>query len=164
MSNLFVNKSTSSPSKDLSISSFEYVFADEKLTTIGDYAFANCSRVTTFERTFNSRSNFKTIGDYAFLNCSNVESFQYTFSECNNLTTIGEGIFDGCSNVTNFEGTFRNCSNLVGKAPELWLRVEDGTEENGYIGIPDGNECFGGCTKLDNYEDIPDYWKQLLPQ
>lgn len=35
---------------------------------------------------------------------------------------------------------------------------------NGYIGIPTGGECFAECTKLDNYEDIPDYWKQLGSQ
>ena len=113
---------------------------------------------------FEEYTSLKVIGDYAFANCSNVESFEGAFFECSNLETIGEGIFDGCDNVTNFKGTFKKCYNLTGKAPELWLRVEGGTEENGYKGIPDGNECFEGCGKLDNFVDIPEYWKQLLPE
>lgn len=29
--------------------------------------------------------------------------------------------------------------------------------------VPDGESCFGGCTKLDNYEDIPEYWSREMP-
>ena len=28
--------------------------------------------------------------------------------------------------------------------------------------VPDGESCFGGCTKLDNYEDIPEYWSKYM--
>ena len=133
------------------------------LTTIGDYAFANCSSVTSFESAFGNCYNLTTIGDYAFANCSSVTSFGEAFESCGNLTTIGKHIFEGCDNVESYICTFNGCFNLTGKAPELWLRVPNG-EENDYIGIPDGKSCFGGCEKLDNYDDIPEYWSGILEE
>lgn len=49
---------------------------------------------------FEEYTSLKVIGDYAFANCTNVESFEGTFNGCSNLETIGEGIFDGCDDVT----------------------------------------------------------------
>ena len=144
-----------------SVTSFDGNFLGcSNLTTIGDYAFANCSNVISFDKTFSGCSNLETIGDYAFANCSSVTSFDGNFLGCSNLTTIGEHIFEGCESVESYKATFNACYNLTGKAPELWLKVPNG-EENGYVGIPDGESCFGGCTKLDNYEDIPEYWSKV---
>lgn len=46
-------------------------------------------------------------------------------------------------------GTFSGCYNLTGNAPELWTR--DNVQNSYY--------CFSGCSKLDNYTEIPDTWK-----
>ena len=54
--------------------------------------------------------------------------------------------------------TFANCTNLVGDAPELW-ELGTNSEENDYQGSPDGYGCFYNCTNLENYDDIPNYWK-----
>ena len=128
------------------------------LTTIGDYAFANCSNVTSFESVFYGLSNLTTIGDYAFANCSNVTSFHNTFSGCSNLETIGEHMFAGCTSVESYRFTFIGCGNLTGKAPKLWL-TGDNSKENGFKGTPDGYNCFMGCEGLENYNEIPEYWK-----
>ena len=109
-----------------------------------------------------SGSGITSIPDKMFMNCTKITSFSFAFYQCEDLTTIGERIFEGCDNVESYECTFGRCFNLTGKAPELWLRVPNG-EENDYIGIPDGEGCFGGCEKLDNYDVIPEYWGLLRP-
>lgn len=53
---------------------------------------------------------------------------------------------------------FSNCTSLTGNAIPLWLSVPNG-EANGYRGIPDGMNCFYNCTMLNDYEQIPGYWK-----
>ena len=139
--------------------SFQNCFnGSTNLETIGDYAFANCSSVTSFELAFYGCSNLETIGDYAFANCSSVESFRQCFYGCTSLETIGEHMFEGCESVKSYEITFHGCTSLTGKAPELWLTGTN-SEGNYYAGEPDGRNCFLGCTGLENYDDIPDYWK-----
>ena len=146
-----------------SVKSFKDCFRDlESLTIIGDYAFSNCSNVESFGGCFSGCTNLTTIGDYIFSNCNNVKYFSYTFVYCANLTTIGENIFKGCDNVESYEGTFGECSKLGGKAPQLWLTGTN-SKENDYIGTPNGVGCFFGCNLLDNYEEIPTYWKAEMP-
>ena len=84
-----------------------------------------------------------------------------TFAECTSLTSIPENLFENCTNVQNFEYTFYECTRLTGNAISLWERVENGSS-NGYIGIPDGNGCYYGCERLDDYNNIPDYWKKQM--
>ena len=143
--------------------SFESCFDGcTSLTTIGNYAFARCSSVESFEKYFEEYTSLTTIGDYAFAGCSSVESFERCFYNCTNLTAIGEYLFEGCKNVKSYNRTFYECENLKGKAPELWL-IGTNSEENYYIGTPNGENCFGGCTLVENYEKIPDYWKSTDP-
>ena len=139
------------------------IFRGSGITSIPDKMFINCTKITSFEDVFRECNNLTTIGDYAFANCSSVTSFERAFQNCNNLTTIGEHIFEGCDNVKSYIVTFEYCFNLTGKAPELWLKVPNG-EKNDYIGTPDGKGCFGGCEKLDNYDDIPEYWSIILKE
>ncbi len=107
-----------------------------------------------------SGSAITSIPDRMFANCTKITSFERAFEDCGNLQTIGEGVFDGCKNVTSYVGTFADCTNLTGKAPELWL-LGTNSKENNYQGSPDGEGCFYGCTGLDNYDEIPDYWKDV---
>ena len=145
---------TESSFKDLS-----YVdFGGSGIYAIPDNFFANCTNITSFGYSFESCENLETIGENIFFNCVNVRDFSSCFRDCVNLTTIPEGIFEGCTNVEDFTECFADCTSLTGKAPEIWLSVPNG-EKNGYIGIPDGNFCFVGCTGLDNYEQIPPYWR-----
>ena len=138
---------------------FEY---DTNITTIGNYAFANCTSVKSFKECFRELESLTTIGDYVFAGCSSVESFERCFYNCTNLAAIGEHLFEGCKNVKSYNRTFYECENLKGKAPELWL-IGTNSEENYYIGTPDGENCFGGCTLVENYEKIPNYWKGTDP-
>ena len=132
-------------------------FKRSGIQSIPDMMFYNCTNITNFDISFSNCNNLQSVGDNIFSKCTNITSFNSTFSSCGNLTNIGENIFYGCENVKEFCQTFYKCYNLEGNAPELWLRVVDG-EKNGYIGIPDGEGCYGGCEKLNNYEEIPEYW------
>ena len=93
-----------------------------------------------------------------FSNCPQVTSFKWTFYDCESLITIPQNLFDNCLKVKSFAMTFDNCTGLTGYAPELWTRGTN-TEGNSYQGIPDGCNCFCGCTGLSNYDIIPGYWK-----
>ena len=85
-----------------------------------------------------------------------------TFAECTSLTSIPENLFANCSNVANFVATFYECTALTGNSIPLWERVENGSS-SGYKGIPDGESCYYGCEGLEDYNNIPDYWKKEYP-
>ena len=138
-------------------------FSGSGIQSIPDKLFANCKNVKYFDYCFENCDNLETIGNYAFANCESVEDFSFFFYGLANLRTIGNYVFVNCKNVQSFEGCFYSCTNLKRKIPELWLMVPDG-QENGYIGIPDGIGCFCGCTNVENYEQIPDYWKANIPE
>ena len=110
-----------------------------------------------------SETGIQSIPDNFFAYCTNLKDFSSCFRECQNLTMIGKNIFYGCDNVKSYIYTFFRCINLEGKAPELWLTGTN-SEENDYEGSPNGMACFTDCTKLDNYDEIPPYWKKFIPQ
>ena len=128
------------------------------LTSIPEDLFANCPNVQSFEGTFQGCTNLTSIPKDLFANCPNVESFMRTFYECTSLTSIPENLFANCPNVESFRETFRGCTNLTGNPIPLWERVENGSS-NGYIGIPKGNACYYRCENLNDYNNIPDYWR-----
>ena len=58
---------------------------------IGDYAFSNCSSLTSITM----GDSVTSIGDYAFSNCSSLTSITIP----NSVTTIGSSAFSGCSSL-----------------------------------------------------------------
>lgn len=133
------------------------------LTNIPGNLFANCSNVKNFESTFKECSNLTSIPAKLFANCPNVMNFYSTFEGCSKLISIPEKLFDNCEEVEYFKRTFRGCNVLTGNAPKLWKRGTN-SEENSYIGEPNGAGCFAGCEGLENYNEIPDYWKYVQPE
>ena len=108
--------------------------SNNRVTSIGNYVFQDCSNLTTADFPLAI-----TIGEYAFGECSNlttvglplVTSTGYSaFAKCSNLTTvdlpsvtsIGKNTFLGCSSLTTVglplvtsigAGAFGDCSNLT---------------------------------------------------
>ena len=104
-------------------------YINDRVTTIGDYAFYFCSRLTTA-----SFPNVTSIGNYAFRSCSSLTTVSFpnatsignnAFCYCSSLTTasfpnatyIGSEAFGSCSSLKSFYlmGT-RVCSLMNSKA------------------------------------------------
>ena len=143
------------------------------LTTFGDYAFANCTKLTTGNSPstsggvgkFNIPSTVTTIGKGAFQNC------RFTIFTLNNnaMKTIPDNIFEGCINltsVTNSHGittignyAFSGCTNYGGWPSDAFpnaINIGIGAWQNtavvggdwnlSALTIPD--YMFNGCTSL----------------
>ncbi len=116
------------------------------LKTIG---LADCTNLTQIAQP--TESSFKDLSYVSFYRSG--------------ITSIPENFFAGCdwNKLTSLFRCFYECENLDGNAPELWLTGTN-TSDNEYQGKPDGQSCFYSCTGLDNYDDIPAYWKDPAQQ
>lgn len=107
------------------------------VTKIGDYAFYNCTNLTSIELP----SGVTEIGDYAFYNCTNLSSLTLP----SGVKEIGFSAFQGCKSLTSVtipsgvkyisSFTFRDCESL---------RFINLPSDLKYI----GEEAFYGCTGL----------------
>lgn len=104
---------------------------ENKLATIGEYAFYNCSSLEEFK----TCDTITTIGPFAFANCSRLESFELpselkriesgtfqgafgykdtTISLHDNIEFIGSNAFNNCSKLVKIEVSERDA------IPESW--------------------------------------------
>lgn len=94
-----------------------------------------------------------------------IVSMNYTLSNCINLTSVdSDFIYVNCGKLKSIEGCFSGCINLEGESPSLTYngqkyKLWELTEKNGYPYNINGRECFRGCTKLTDYDQIPANWK-----
>ena len=87
------------------------------LTTIGNYAFYDCDKLTTVT----IPATVETIGSYAFYSCNDLATVD--FSNADALTTIGSYAFYDCDKITSVtipatvetigQYAFYDCSNLA---------------------------------------------------
>ena len=96
----------------------ETITVDEEVynvTSIGKYAFANCTSLTSVT----IPNSVTSIGGYAFENCSSLTSVTIP----NSVTCIGEDAFYGCTSLPSItipnsvtsigNGAFQYCSSLT---------------------------------------------------
>ena len=91
------------------------IVIEDGVTSIGDYAFEDCSSLTSIT----IPDSVTSIGDYAFEYCSSLTSITIPDS----VTSIGWYAFKNCSNLTSItipnnvtsigNSAFRDCSNLT---------------------------------------------------
>jgi len=70
------------------------------VTSIGEYAFADCTSLTSVDIT----NSVNSIGPYAFFGCTSLTSVTIG----NSVTSIGTDAFLGCTSLTNFDGGSAN--------------------------------------------------------
>ena len=111
------------------------------VTSIGSYAFRNCSGLTSIE----IPSSVTSIGDSAFYNCSGLTSIEIPSS----VTSIGDSAFYNCSGLTSIEipssvtsignDAFYYCSSLTSiEIPSSVTSI--------------GSAVFSGCRGLTSIE------------
>ena len=133
------------------------------VTSIGNYAFAICTGLTSIT----IGNSVTSIGEYAFVGCTNLTSLTIP----NSITSIGSYAFYGCSSlafltigsgVTSIgEEAFNNCSNL---STINFNAVNCTIMGNGYGAYLNGNYLvsnnWGKLTTVnigDSVTTIPDY-------
>ena len=142
----------------------EVAFTATDVTTIGYYAFSDCSALTSITLP----DAVTTIGYYAFSNCSALTSItlpdavttigDYAFSDCSALTsitlpdavtTIGDGAFSGCKSLTDITVSSQNAyfrsvgGVLFDKQKKVLHTYPAGRKETSYI-VPESTETIGG--------------------
>lgn len=158
---------------------------DGEITKIGNYAFDECSKMTSIA----IPNSIKSIGEYAFRKCSALRSFefpdsvesigQYAFGWCSALTsihipngvkTIANNAFSVCSNVTSINipdslttiswGAFASCASLT--SIEIPERIESigGCAFNGCSQL---NTVIWKATRCEDFRYYDDYSDGRLP-
>ena len=110
---------------------------DGPVTCIGDYAFDECSSLTSI----NIPESVTSIGDHAFNGCSSLKSITIP----NSVTTIGEYAFYYCSSLTSI--TIPNSVTSIGRSAFAWCEsLTSITIPNSVTSI--GDYAFNRCSSL----------------
>lgn len=132
-----------------------------KLEGIDPDFLASAANLNSVRNLFSYCPKLKSIPD-GFLSKNTLLTDVYGMCyECSSLTTIPTDFLSTCKQIQNFGTAFRDCSELTGNTPVN----DDGTkwwERKGKEGYPDSISstiCFQGCTKLNDYNNIPSSWR-----
>ena len=129
----YYNNSPATQKKD----NIKKVVIEDGVTSIGNFAFRDCSSLTSIE----IPSSVTSIGDYAFYNCNGLTGITIP----NSVTSIGNGAFSDCSSLASITipesvtsiGNFAFCG---------CIRLTDITIPGSVTSI--GINVFGDCTVL----------------
>ena len=131
--------------------SLESITIPSSVTSIGAYAFYNCTGLTG---SLNIPSSVTSIGDFAFQNCIGITGSIIVPSL---VGTIGKSAFNGCSGVTKIFINSTSASpglDFINNCPNLELLVhKGGCDMNALNGTHTSNsECYigGNVTKGTN--------------
>ena len=109
----------------------------ESVTSIGNYAFSNCSGLTSVT----IGESVTSIGDYAFYQCSKLTSVTIP----NSVTSIGNGAFESCSSLTSV--TIPNSVTSIGNSAFGYCSsLTSVTIPNSVTSI--GDYAFYSCSSL----------------
>jgi len=117
--------------------------ADGSVTSIGNYAFYNCTSLTSIT----IPASVKSIGGGAFYNCSKLTSI--TIPE--GVTSIGEWAFENCNKLTRTQ--YQNCTYIIVNANPYYLLERCDNKKLSSYQIHDDTQVIGGsafsyCTSL----------------
>lgn len=125
--------------------------------------FSNNKKILNFTHTFKNCKSITEIPIGLFDNNVDVTTFYGTFQGCSNLISIPSKLFENNKKVTAFSFTFSECNELSVSVPidsdgtPIYNRSTPG--KNGYSKVNYTTSCFKNCTKLKDYDNIPNEWK-----
>ncbi len=122
------------------VSTSNWFFDQEKLTTIKGFENLNTSEVTTMSRMFCNCTSLTSL-DLSSFDTSNVYNMFEMFSYCTSLKNLNLSNFD-TSNVTDMNSMFDNCTSLTS------LDISSFDTSN----VTDMNAMFHFCKKLNNLD------------
>lgn len=131
-----------------------------KDNNIPDYFLANSPNLKNISYLFNKQDDITKLPEGLFTNKPHLRDLSYAFSRCEELVTIPESFGtlnwggDEKNPGVNMTRAFRGCERLEGIAPNIWDLLSDNTGTK----IIDGFRCFNKCERLENYNEIPNYW------
>ena len=109
----------------------------DELTSLGDYAFTDCTGLTSVT----IGNSVTSLGEYSFLGCTGLTSITIG----NNVTSIGKYAFCGCTGLTSV--TIPNNVTCIGESAfEGCTGISSVAIGNGVTSI--GTEAFRGCSSL----------------
>ena len=127
--------------------SVEYGDVAYSVTSIGKYAFADCSSLTSIE----IPNSVTSIGEYAFEDCESLTSVIIG----NSVTSIGEGAFGDCTSLTSIEipnsvtsigyGAFHECPGLTSIVVDSGNTIYDSRNGCNAIIETTSNTLITGC-------------------
>lgn len=134
------------------------------LTSIPEGLFGGMSGVTQMNGIFRDCSSLKEIPEDLFSGNPELYDISEAFSGCTSLESIPSGLFSNCRKLQYAISLFLNCSSVTGESPYDMVEGEkvhlyERAGREGYTAITSYTTCFGGCTGLSDYEDIPVDWK-----
>ena len=104
------------------------------ITSIGDYAFSECSSLTSVT----IGENVTSIGDYAFNYCASIRSIEIP----NNVTSIGDYAFNFCIGLTSI--TIGESVKSIGEeAFEECVKLVEVINKSNHITIEKGKAYYG---------------------
>ena len=127
--------------------------------------FNKCTKAENFGSTFAGCASLRSTPAMVFSYCPEATNFNSTFKDCISLETIVNGGFDNSKKVTDFTETFSGCVSLTGESVYNWVGnttkvhlYERKNYPNNFTKPELFKNCFSGCRKLTDYNQIPKEW------
>lgn len=154
------------PDENVITNEMETLVIGDKITSIGNSGFQNCTALKTVKL----GKNVNTIGKYAFAGCSNLKKINSSTS----LTKIGNYAFWECQTLKNFsigkavksigEGTFFQCAGLkslsVHKNNKYFSKHGNMVLNKKQSKLV--SACFGSNKTCNIYDSVKELGKTLL--
>ena len=130
--------------------------------------FDGFTRVKRLTGAFSGCTSLSKVSGNAFAGAVNVTDISGLFSGCASLTEIPVGVFDNLKALTDASYAFDGCASLTGESPytevngvkyHLYERTAETAEITGFAEMEDIMAMFMGCTKLTDYDKMPDACK-----
>ncbi len=134
------------------------------LREIPEDLFKNCTKLKDVMGVFESCTSLETVPAGIFAYNTELTNVARVFQDCTSLKSVPSGLWENATKITNLNFTFNNCTALTGSSPYAMVgtdkvRLWERGSYSQFTAPASFLQCFGGCTGLDDYAEIPSNWK-----